>query len=96
MNGNLLLDNTDMEKIKKQSKIAAFGNNKFIVINRKHLEGVDTTVLVAFYHLLGAVNKGHTHNKYYVCNQDEPYADDIITAILEGEEWKLQCQREKA
>ena len=30
-----------------------------------------------------------TEQKYYVCNQDEPYANKIINIILEGE--KLKC-----
>jgi hypothetical protein len=94
MNGDLLLTNVDMEKIKLQIKIAEFEDDKFIVINRRHLKEIDDDVLVAFYHLLGAVNKGHTHNKYYVCNRDEPYAGDIITAIVYGESKKTQ-QKEK-
>jgi len=29
---------------------------------------------------------------YYVCNQDEPYAPEIIKTILEGEDQKLNCR----
>ena len=29
-------------------------------------------------------------NKYYVCNQDEPYADKVIQIILNGEDQKLK------
>lgn len=28
------------------------------------------------------------NQKYYVCNQDEPYADEVLKVILEGEKKK--------
>lgn len=32
-------------------------------------------------------------NKYYVCNQDEPYAKEVINIILGGEERKAKKKR---
>jgi hypothetical protein len=31
-------------------------------------------------------------NKYLVCNQDEPYADKVLQAILAGEDAKMEAQ----
>lgn len=36
-----------------------------------------------------AIGKGN--NKYYIINQDEPYADLILDIIIEGEETKERC-----
>jgi DNA/RNA endonuclease YhcR with UshA esterase domain len=33
----------------------------------------------------GRVKDGKGYNNYYVCNEDEPYANDVITTILHGE-----------
>lgn len=42
-----------------------------------------------------------TNNCYYICNVDEPYAESVIKAIIDGEDMKEQydcgcCQREDA
>lgn len=37
-----------------------------------------------------AMNTKPLKQKYYVCNQDEPYADEVLKVILEGEKIKLK------
>lgn len=34
------------------------------------------------------VNGKEPHNRYIVCNQDEPYAEDVWRVILHGEDSK--------
>lgn len=84
-----------------------FEPDKFIVINRKHLQELlkhhekrnypdkYNSVLQlekwqSFFHASYASNIGPLDNKYYVCNQDEPYADKVLEVILEGEREKLK------
>ena len=53
---------------------------KFFVINKKHLNVFqidDLEFLLSRFNL--------PDNKYYVCNQDEPYAQNVIDLILQGE-----------
>ena len=53
---------------------------KFFVINKKHLNAFqidDLEFLLSRFDL--------PDNKYYVCNQDEPYAQNVIDLILQGE-----------
>jgi len=40
-----------------------------------------------FIRVLGELDKG---NRYIVCNQDEPYAEEVWQLILEGERKKLK------
>lgn len=37
---------------------------------------------------------GKHNNKYYVCNIDEPYAENVLNEILAGEREKLRLKRE--
>jgi hypothetical protein len=77
--------------------------NKFITINVKHLidlgvhddqrgeDAVNTFVsaaddLLEIYEEL--LNRRLQDNQYYVCNKDEPYAEDVLKVILEGEDEK--------
>jgi hypothetical protein len=56
---------------------------KFIVVNGKHLtlqQAAELLLLLEKFKL--------PDNKYYVCNQDEPYAPQIIKTILDGEDQK--------
>lgn len=32
--------------------------------------------------------RGHAEDEYWVCNRDEPYADEVWVAILNGEKQK--------
>jgi len=66
---------------------------KFIIINRKHLEKLNDTnpkMVTKFLIDLDTVVPYLPENKYYVCNQDEPYADKVIKTILDGETAKEQ------
>ncbi len=76
----------------------SFKDNQFIVINRKHLELVGAThpdvseLLVRSIQLLHDMHEvlfgSSIDHQYYVCNQDEEYAPDVLRLILlnEGEE----------
>ena len=55
---------------------------------QKYLPEEEATVLVM---LLGRVEKGRVNdfkklNSYYICNTDEPYAEDVLEVILRGEQ----------
>ena len=58
---------------------------KFIVINKKHLQRLSTHSRDLLHEILSEIENP---NKYIVCNQDEPYAQFIWEAILMGEETK--------
>jgi len=60
---------------------------KFIVINRKHITKNDVRLISNI-----CLERNVPENKYYVCNQDEPYAEKVLQTIKEGEEQK---QRKK-
>jgi hypothetical protein len=72
-----------------------YENNKFIVINIKHLSELEENEKFKFKvwdfkRALESLNLGLPFNKhYYVCNQDEPYAQKVIDTILEGESEKI-------
>jgi hypothetical protein len=55
---------------------------KFVVINIKKLDKLSEQEKNV---LCDLVQKIDCNNKYYVCNQDEPYAQKVIDIILEGE-----------
>lgn len=65
---------------------------EFIVINKKHLEEIRKKYPITYELFIDALedinSKLKKHNKYYVCNQDEPYAQKVIEVILEGERLK--------
>lgn len=61
--------------------MAKYKDNKFIVINKKIADNIPKEDMVAFDEALDALelaivfNGGELlDNKYYICNQDEPYA----------------------
>lgn len=63
---------------------------KFIVINRKDFKYLSNqqiyyigSVLNTIYH--SRMDEGKKDNRYYVVNDDEPYADKIRKIIMEGE-----------
>jgi len=65
---------------------------KFLVINIKHLEEARKEIpdkIAEFYELYDFISNWLPTNKYYVCNQDEPYAEKVIQTILEGENKKV-------
>ncbi len=64
---------------------------KFLVINFKHLFVLLRTHPELMQQFLSAYKELAKHipkNKYYVCNQDEPYAEEVLRVILNGEEKK--------
>lgn len=58
---------------------------KFIVINKKHLRGIPDIIHAKFLLSLEEIKPYIPENRYYVCNQDEPYANKVIDIILQGE-----------
>lgn len=79
-----------------------FEPDKFIVINRKHLEELTkldkekdfdfkkefNILFECFVKFYKTLTGNEFINKYYVCNQDEPYAQKVLDVILEGERAK--------
>lgn len=62
---------------------------KFLVLNLKHLEELTDETRTVFEDACERVrDELKLDNKYYVCNQDEPYAGDVINIILSGEDKK--------
>jgi len=61
---------------------------KFTVINHKHLIKVPPKIKNQFFMILGIVESYIPKNNYYVCNQDEPYAEKVLNTILDGEDAK--------
>ena len=68
-------------------KMAKIEEN-FLVMNLKHLEKIPAYPLKWFKAILEEVARYLPVNKYYVCNQDEPYAEEVINIILRGEDEK--------
>jgi hypothetical protein len=87
-----------------------FEPDKFIVINRKHIDVYEKNdieevpdengrnpIVNRLFDSLHAFVFGYNKalgrkigNKYYVCNQDEPYADKVLEIILQGEQDKFE------
>jgi len=67
--------------------------NKFFVINRKHLLNIPETYINRVQVALRIMDRYSPSNKYFICNQDEPYAQDVIQTILKGEEAKKYVQK---
>lgn len=70
---------------------------KFIVINKKHLRKLSNTnsdskaAVKRFLNELSNIAslcEDIKINKYYICNQDEFYAHDVLRVILQGEDFK--------
>lgn len=62
---------------------------KFIVINKKYLSQLPAGLFDRFSRVLTEMQQFLPDNKYYVCNQDEPYAQQVIDIILAGENAKV-------
>jgi hypothetical protein len=61
---------------------------KFFVINLKHINELHPLLRDDAHNALDYIDRLIPNNEYYVCNQDEPYADEVLRVILEGEEAK--------
>lgn len=46
---------------------------------KKQLEKIEAAIYT------GRLNDSKKYNNYIVCNEDEPYANDVLTTILQGE-----------
>jgi hypothetical protein len=75
--------------------MAEFEDDKFIVIPTKYIERLSMTARIQLVAVMGAVEKVRVKDKvvnlypeYYVVNRDEPYAEDVLSIILRGEERK--------
>ena len=76
--------------------MARFEDDKFIVLPTKYVEQMPSTLKTQLAYVCDRVRtlrsdaKGEYTPvpKYYVCNQDEPYAQDVLNTILLGEERK--------
>lgn len=75
----------------KEKLMARLNNSLFIVIKRDDTKYLDYHQISMLQEILQVIelHKGH-RNKYYVCNQDEPYAKKVKQIILEGEDKKLR------
>lgn len=68
--------------------------NMFVVINKKDAEKLPENVRIWLDNVLESINHirvqrgSNADPKYWVCNQDEPYAPNVIKAILDGEKMK--------
>ena len=68
---------------------------KFIVINKKHLKtlaDVNPKEIENFINAYLKIAPFLPAHKYYVCNQDEPYSQKVIEIILAGEDAKAHQQ----
>lgn len=64
---------------------------KFIVINKKHLKDVPKELMENFTTALTEIREHLPDHKYYTCNQDEDYAPDVLKLIL-FDEMKKQME----
>jgi len=62
--------------------VAKIQEDKYIVIKKNHL---DRLLLHQLHELDDILAKLSNTNSYWVCNQDEPYAQKVIDIILQGE-----------
>ena len=69
--------------------MARLNNSLYIVIKRDDTKYLDYHQICVLQEILQTIelHTGH-RNKYYVCNQDEPYAKKVKQIILEGEDKK--------
>ena len=77
--------------IREEQKVQE--ENKFIVIPVKDLRYLDNPQHSSLKEIVeklaeGRKLEGKKSNEYYVCNQDEPYAKEVLEVILKGEEAK--------
>lgn len=83
--------------------VSVFEDNKFIVFPSKYIFGLGNLEVI---NAIGIIERECDRlragegkppigaNKYFVCNQDEPYAQELLRVILKGED-KKQSQSTK-
>lgn len=74
-----------MMNSKSGLKNIAFEEDKFIVINKKHLGKLTNKQSM---YLNGILRDIRCENRYLAVNQDEPYAPKILAVILQEENLK--------
>jgi len=62
--------------------------NKFFVVNLKHLDKIPPYYRNFINLAFDKIKQHVPDNSYFVCNQDEPYAKDVIRIIMDGEDAK--------
>jgi len=63
--------------------------DKFVVLNKNHLDNLPEDIRENFRMSLAEVLLYIPENKYYVCNQDEPYSQQVIDLILSEGKQKI-------
>lgn len=66
---------------------------KFYVVNYKYLDDLTPYYKGVFNLAMHILDSVLPKNKYYVCNQDEPYADEVLQVILAGEDKKNKLNK---
>jgi len=77
----------------KRGKTRIKKENKFVVINKKYLKvlyEINPQAVMNFINAYINIAPFLPAHKYYVVNQDEPYADKIWEIIKEGEKGKTK------
>jgi len=76
-------------------------NDAFVVLKKKDLDVLcqnnpefaeNLQAVIREYVDHRCATRGHANDRYLVCNQDEPYADEIWLAIMNGEKQKEASQ----
>jgi hypothetical protein len=73
--------------------------DKFLVLKHEDIhEYLSESGVRELYEMVDIINShrcedGKQQNKYWVCNQDEPYAEGVINLILSGEEVKRRMEK---
>lgn len=67
---------------------------KFFVINKKYLGEIPKELREKFTTALSDIRSYLPNNKYYVCNQDEPYASEVLKLILFDEMQKQLAEND--
>lgn len=73
----------------------AIHETKFFVLNYKHLQDLSAESRVKVEDAMLCVADELIEHNYYVCNQDEPYAQDVIDIIFKGENQKQAKSRKR-
>lgn len=78
----------EQDPFRPKEKTSFQYEEKFITINKKHLEKLPQELIDKFKKVLSEMEPHLPNNKYFVVNQDEPYAYEILQIIKEREESK--------
>lgn len=76
------------KEVPQKIKFNAEEEIKFFVFNMKHRPNLSEEAKKAVDDAIEYVSSEITQHSYYVCNVDEPYAQQVINVILGGEDQK--------